>query len=58
MITNAVNWFEIAVVDKNRAKTFYEKVFEVSLKDLSMGSLKMAMFPWTPGGTNAAGALV
>lgn len=58
MTTNSVNWFEIAVSDLNRAKKFYESVFNVTLTEMPMGPLKMAMFPWIPGGTNASGALV
>jgi uncharacterized protein len=55
---NQVNWFEIAVSDMPRAKKFYEAVFATTLTDLEMMGQQMAMFQWTPGGTNASGALV
>jgi predicted enzyme related to lactoylglutathione lyase len=58
MRTNQVNWFEIAVSDLNRAKTFYQAVFGSQLTEMPMGPVTMAMFPWIPGGTNASGALV
>jgi uncharacterized protein len=55
---NPVNWFEIAVSDLARAKKFYGAVFACEFTDIPMGDEMMAMFPWTPGGTNASGALV
>jgi predicted enzyme related to lactoylglutathione lyase len=55
---NPVNWFEIPVSDLDRATKFYEKVFGFTMTPMEMGPSKMAMFPWTQGGTNAAGALL
>ena len=43
---NLVNWLEIPVSDIKRAKTFYEKVFEIEMIDLDIGDgTKMALFP-------------
>lgn len=53
---NRVVWFDIAVSDLDRAKTFYSKVFEVELIDNEMGPNKMSMFPFDPG--IASGCLV
>ena len=44
-IRSWTTWFEIPVTDYNRAKKFYETVFETELTDLDFGPLKMAMFP-------------
>jgi uncharacterized protein len=55
---NPVNCFEIPARDLGRAKSFYEKVFDVELKAMEMGSSKMAMFPGGPGAENASGCLM
>lgn len=58
-------WFEIYVDDIDRAKKFYEAVFETTLTDMAMPensdpSLEMLSFPSTMEvtGNGAAGALV
>jgi len=40
-----VGWFEIPVNDMNRAKTFYETVFNIDVKEVDFGGLKMGWFP-------------
>jgi predicted enzyme related to lactoylglutathione lyase len=55
---NMVGWFEIPVVDMERAIRFYETVFEVKLSRQQMGPLDMAWFPWTETGPGSAGSLV
>ncbi|MCD4829634.1 MAG: VOC family protein [Candidatus Cloacimonetes bacterium] len=40
-----VVWFEIPVVDMERAKTFYEKLTGLTLTLTDMGESLMAMFP-------------
>lgn len=50
-----VGWFEIPVVDMDRAISFYQKVFDCSLQKIDMGDFKMAMFPGEGG---AEGSLV
>ncbi len=56
--THIANWFEIPVKDLDRAVKFYEKVFDVKLSREDMGSLKMALFPFTQNAPGAAGTLV
>jgi uncharacterized protein len=55
---NPVCWFEIAVIDMDRAKNFYGTIFNCSFIDLEMGPQTLAMFPGTPDQPNAYGALV
>lgn len=55
---NAVGWFEIPVVDMERAMRFYEAVFGHKLERHTLGPLDMAWFPRVEGGEGAAGALV
>lgn len=64
-IKNPVAWFEIYVNDMERAKNFYEKVFNTKLSELPMPELpddeadmKMFAFPMEMEGEGAAGALV
>ena len=55
---NPVGWFEIPVSDMDRARTFYEHVFDVKLEEHRMGEGLMAWFPMKQGETGAAGSLV
>lgn len=54
---NSINWFEISVSDINRAKKFYETVFDVKLQSMEMMDTKMEMFPWEAGSGKVNGAL-
>lgn len=58
MNNNVVGWFEIPVLDMDRAVTFYETVFGYTLERHPMGLLDMAWFPRTGEGKGSAGALV
>lgn len=55
---NPVGWFDIYVSDLERAKKFYETVFQTKLTDLPMEWGKQALFPSDPDGANISGALV
>lgn len=55
---NPVGWFEIYVQDMERARTFYETVFEVKLEKLESPGIDMLAFPMTMDRMGAAGALV
>ena len=56
--TNAINWFEIAVSDINRATKFYETIFEIKTIPMEMMGMKMAMFPYDGSKGTVGGALV
>ena len=68
MIPNPGGWFEIYVQDMNRAKDFYETVFQVSLEHLSIpsaaegdaseGDMEMWSFPMSKDDYGAPGALI
>lgn len=59
MKNNIVGWFEIYVENMDRAKTFYQKVFEVKeFVDLSSEHMQMFAFPWVEDAPSAAGSLV
>ncbi len=57
--TNVVGWFEIYVSDMERAKTFYEAVFQFGpFEDYSFGGEQILGFPGVENGAYASGALV
>jgi uncharacterized protein len=58
MTQNPVRWFEIYVQDMNRAKKFYEAVFNVKLQKLNSPGLEMWSFPMQMDHMGTAGALV
>ena len=43
--TNALNWFEIPMTDFERAKKFYETIFDIEMTPLNMMGYEMLMFP-------------
>jgi predicted enzyme related to lactoylglutathione lyase len=42
---NAINWFEIAVSDFNRAKVFYETILGGTMQPMEAMGMKSAFFP-------------
>jgi predicted enzyme related to lactoylglutathione lyase len=58
-MNNPVGWFEIYVKEMERAKTFYQAVFDVELTRLeSPPDLEMWAFPMQSDGFGASGSLV
>jgi len=55
--SNNLNWFEIAVLDMERAKTFYEKAFDITMQTMEMPGMLTAFFPYEEGSGKAAGGL-
>lgn len=53
-----VGWFEIPVLDMDRAKTFYDAVFKIKIQVQDFGGTLMGWFPWAEGKTGAAGSLI
>ena len=61
MNANPVGWFEIYVQDMDRAKAFYESVFQTKLEHLvshALPDLEMWSFPAQTDQWGAGGALV
>ena len=70
MTKNAISWFEIPVLDFDRAKVFYEKIFDFEMSEMDMPPLRMGILPhdresgvggaicqgesYIPAGTNGA----
>jgi predicted enzyme related to lactoylglutathione lyase len=55
---NSLNWFEISVIDINRAKKFYETIFGIKMDQQEMMGAQMAFFPMDQGNGKVSGALV
>ncbi len=54
---HVISWFELPVSDMDRAKTFYESIFDIELQLMVLGdNFKMAVFPG--GQSVVGGALV
>ena len=58
MKNNPVNWFEIYVQDMERAKKFYESVFQRTLEKLNSPELEMWAFRGNPESWGTGGSLV
>lgn len=56
-MTNPVGWFEIPVTDMDRAKNFYEKLLNITLKRQDIPEYQMTWFPMQDG-NGASGALM
>ena len=53
-----VGWFEIPVEDMDRAKAFYDSVFEINIQVQDFGGTLMGWFPWAEDKPGAAGSLI
>lgn len=58
MKRNMVGWFEIPVADMDRAKSFYEAVFQIEIEIHDFGGILMGWFPFSEGKEGAAGSLI
>jgi predicted enzyme related to lactoylglutathione lyase len=55
---NPVGWFEIPVVDLDRAVAFYEHVFQITMVEQPKGRYEMAWFPMKEKAYGACGTLI
>ncbi|MCK0159879.1 VOC family protein [Allomuricauda sp. F6463D] len=58
MESNMVGWFEIPVLNLDRAKKFYDSVFQIEIRLHDLGDTKMGWFPASHGKPGAAGSLI
>ncbi len=60
MEANMCGWFEIPVSDMDRARKFYETVFDIEIQVHKLGETLMGWFPFTedPEARGASGSLV
>ena len=57
-ITNPVGWFEIPVLDIERAQSFYQNVLGIEMNRFDLDELKMCWFPANVKTHGSSGALV
>ncbi len=55
---NLVGWFEIPVTDMDRAKKFYDTVFQIEIGIHDLDGVIMGWFPNAPNKSGATGSLV
>jgi predicted enzyme related to lactoylglutathione lyase len=55
---NMVGWVEIPVTDMDRAREFYEQVFNIAISIHDLGGLVMGWFPYADGVKGISGSLV
>ncbi len=55
---NVVGWFELPVINMDRAIKFYQTVFGFELSRNKIGNLDMAWFPYIETGLGTTGSLV
>ncbi len=51
---NIISWFEIPVSDFDRAKKFYETIFDIEMDSTEIQNYKMAYFPTHDGKVSGA----
>jgi uncharacterized protein len=54
IMSNLINWFEIPVVDFDRALNFYRWVLQTEIEVVDCGEEKMGCFPWDGEGVTGA----
>jgi predicted enzyme related to lactoylglutathione lyase len=58
MPTHAINWFEIPVSDFDRAKKFYETIFDFQMPESTMGPARMGFLLYDFQNEGRGGAIV
>ena len=49
-VRSALTWFEIPTADFDRARRFYETIFETTMPEHPFGNARIAMFPYEQPG--------
>ncbi len=57
-MTNSVNWVEIPVINFDRAKEFYSRIYDYEMFDEIMGALRMGFLPMDQESQGVGGAIV
>ena len=58
MEQNMIGWFEIPLLDMDRAKKFYEEVFDIEIQIQDFHGTLMGWFPFSETKPGAAGSLI
>ena len=57
-ITNAINWFEIPVLNFDQAKEFYSRIYNYEMHETTMNGLRMGFLPADRDANGIGGAIV
>lgn len=57
MFKNAISWFELPVADFERAKTFYQKIFDFEMPEMEMSGVRMGILLHDRDGGGVGGAI-
>lgn len=57
IVKNAVNWFEIPVVNFERARRFYSQIFDFDMPTMQMGAVWMGMLLYDHENQGIGGAI-
>jgi predicted enzyme related to lactoylglutathione lyase len=57
MLDNAITWFEIPVLDFDRAKKFYSAIFDYQMPDAMVGSVRMGFLLYEQQQHRVGGAI-
>ncbi|HUF02941.1 MAG TPA: VOC family protein [Aridibacter sp.] len=55
--SHTVSWFEIPATDIERARKFYEAIFDIEMQEMPLPELKMVTFPMEMGSGHVHGAV-
>ena len=55
---NMIGWFEIPVNNMDRAKAFYDTLFNINIQVQDFGGVLMGWFPFAEGKSGASGSLI
>ncbi len=51
-MTNSLNWFEIPVLNFERAKEFYSRIYDFEMPENTMASARMGFLPMDTEGNH------
>lgn len=57
-MTNSINWFEIPVLNFDRAKEFYSRIYNYEMPETTMDGLRMGFLPMDRDANGIGGAIV
>lgn len=57
-MTNSINWVEIPVLNFDRAKEFYSRIYDYEMYEETMGAYRMGFLPMEREAQGVGGAIV
>jgi hypothetical protein len=57
LLKDAISWFDIPVLDFERAKSFYQTIFDFEMPEMDMSGLRMGILPHSREENGVGGAI-